>query len=301
MNFPAAKSITLSRAHEHRRTDDLETQLADAAGFARKYAIAAIWAAQAGHPGRALSCADILACLYGAELNVWPSSLADPDRDRFVLSNAGAAPAFYAIAAHYGFCAPHEVLTFGKLGSPFQPHPHARDLSFVEASTASAGQGFSQAMGMAMGLKLQRRPARVYALLGEDEVQEGQVWETAVCASYHGLDNLCAIIDCSTHRDGVGRIPRIEPLASKWRACDWAVIEINGHDIAQILAAFRRTGSVHGRPALIIAHTVSGKGVPSWEGAPRWKRNSKLSHQQAEEALNALGAGPKDVMELLNA
>jgi transketolase len=300
MNFPAAKSITLSRAHEHRRTDDLETQLADAALFVRKQAIAAIWSAQIGHPGSALSSADLLACLYGAELNVWPSSLADPDRDRFVLSCSGAAVAFYAVAAYYGFCSPREVMTLGKLGSPFQPHPHARDLSFVEASTGTAAQGFSQAMGMAMGLKLQRRPARVYALLGEDEVQEGQVWEAAMCASYHGLDNFCAIIDDNTRRDGIGRIPRTEPLASKWRAFDWAVIEIDGHDIGQILAAFRRTGSVHGRPALIIARTISGKGVPAWEGVPRWKRNARLSHQQAEEALTSLGASPREITELLD-
>lgn len=300
MNFPAAKSITLSRAHEHRRSDDLETQLADAACRARKLAIAAIWSAQSGHPGIALSATDILACLYGAELNVWPSSLADPDRDRFVLSTAGAAAAFYAVAAEYGFCPPHEVLTFGKLGSPYQPYPRARDLSFVEANTGSAAQGFSQAMGMAMGLKLQRRPARVYTLLGEDEVQEGQVWEAAMCASYHGLDNFCAIIDDNTRRDGIGRIPRIEPLASKWRAFDWAVIEIDGHNIAQILAAFRRTGSVLGRPAMIIAHTISGKGVSAWEGVPRWRRNARLSRQQAEEALTTLGADSKEIAELLH-
>ena len=300
MNFPAAKSITLSRAHEHRRTDDLETQLEDAASFTRRLAVAAIWSAQSGHPGSALSAADLLACLYGAELNVWPSSLADPDRDRFVLSTADAAPAFYAVAAHYGFCLAKDVLTLGRLRSPFQPHPHARDLSFVEASTGPAAMGFSQAMGIAMGLKLQRRPARVYTLLGEDEVQEGQIWEAAMCASYHGLDNFCAIIDASSRRDGIGRIPRMEPLASKWRAFDWAVIEIDGHNIPQILSAFRRTGSVHGRPALIIAHTVSGKGVPFWEGASRWKRNAKLSRQQAEEALVALGTGAEEMAELLN-
>jgi len=197
MNFPATKSITLSRAHEHRRVDDLESTLIQAAHFARKHAIAAIWRAGYGHVGAALSSAELLACLYGAELNVWPSTLSDADRDRFVLSNATAAPTLYAVAAHYGFCDARQALMFGKLGSPFQAHPRTVGLPLVEASTGSPGQGFSIALGMAMGLKLQRKHSRVYALLGGEEVQEGQVWEAAMSASHHRLDNFCAIIDDS--------------------------------------------------------------------------------------------------------
>src|ERR1700755_2805528 len=164
-------------------TRHLEEQLAAAAAFVRKHSIASIYHAGSGHPGGALSSADLMACLYGAELNLWPTQLDDPDRDRLVLSKGHAAPALYAAGAHYGFCDAKAALQLRKLNSRFQGHPHVLDLPWVETSTGSLGQGFSVALGMAMGLKMQKSQARVYTLLGDGELQEGEIWEGVVCAA----------------------------------------------------------------------------------------------------------------------
>ncbi len=280
----------------------LEAELAAAAAFVRKHAIASIYHAGSGHPGGAMSCADLLACLYGAELNLWPSSIDDPMRDRFVLSKGHAAPALYAVGAHYGFCDAKAALALRKLNSKFQGHPHVLDLPWVETSTGSLGQGFSVAVGMAMGLKLQNIPARVYTLLGDGELQEGEVWEAAMCAAHHGLDNLCVMIDYnklqSDNRNS--EIMRLEPLAAKWRAFDWAIAEIDGHDIPEILSTFRRAGASHGRPSVIIANTVKGKGVKYMENVPTWHGSVKLTRQQAEDALLSLGAKREEIKELLD-
>ncbi|MEI9885726.1 MAG: transketolase [Rhizomicrobium sp.] len=280
----------------------LETDLAAAAAFVRKHAIASIYHAGSGHPGGALSCADLLACLYGAELNLWPSTIDDPERDRFVLSKGHAAPALYAVGAHYGFCDAKAALALRKLNSKFQGHPHVLDLPWVETSTGSLGQGFSVAVGMAMGLKLQSIPARVYTLLGDGELQEGEVWEAAMCAAHHGLDNLCVVIDYnklqSDNRNSA--IMRLEPLAAKWRAFDWGIAEIDGHDIPEILTTLRRAGVTQGRPSVIIAHTVKGKGVKYMENVAAWHGSVKLTRAQAEEALQSLGAPRSEIKELLD-
>ncbi len=284
------------------KTQTLEADLAAAAAFTRKHAVAAIYHAGSGHPGGALSCADLLACLFGAELNFWPNDLDDPARDRFVLSKGHAAPALYAVAAHYGFCDPKAALSLRKLNSKFQGHPHVLDLPWVETSTGSLGQGFSVALGMAMGLKLQNLPARVYTMLGDGELQEGEVWEAAMCAAHHQLDNLCVIIDYnklqSDNRNDM--IMRLEPLAAKWRAFDWAIAEIDGHDIPEILSTFRRAGVTQRRPSVIIAHTVKGKGVKYMENIPAWHGSVKLTREQAEEALQSLGATRAEMKDLLD-
>jgi transketolase len=281
---------------------DLEKQLALAANFTRRHAIASIYHAGSGHPGGALSCADILACLFGAELNFWPNAVNDPERDRFVLSKGHAAPALYAIAAHYGFCDARAALSLRKLNSKFQGHPHVLDLPWVETSTGSLGQGFSVALGMAMGLKLQKNKARVYALLGDGELQEGEVWEAAMCAAHHQLDNLCVVIDYNKLQSDNSNsvIMRLEPLAAKWRAFDWAIAEIDGHDIPEILRTFRRAGATHGRPSVVIANTVKGKGVKYMENIPTWHGSVKLTREQAEDALQMLGAKSHEIAELLN-
>jgi transketolase len=281
---------------------DLEKLLAAAAVFVRRHSIASIYHAGSGHPGGAMSCADLLACLFGAELNFWPNAIDDPHRDRFVLSKGHAAPALYAIGAHYGFCDSKAALGLRKFGSVFQGHPHVLDLPWVEASTGSLGQGFSVALGMAMGLKLKRSSARVYALLGDGELQEGEVWEAAMCAAHHQLDNLCVIIDYnklqSDNRNDA--IMRLEPLAAKWRAFDWAIAEIDGHDISQILSTFRRAGATHHRPSVIIAHTIKGKGVPFMENVASWHSSVKLTREQADAALLALGANRNEIKEFLD-
>ena len=281
---------------------DLTEDIAKAAAFTRQHAIASIYHAGSGHPGGAMSSADILACLYGAELNLWPDSVNDPLRDRFVLSKGHGAPALYAVGSYYGFCNRREALALRKLNSKFQGHPHVLDLPWVETSTGSLGQGFSVALGMAMGLKIQKNPARVYTLLGDGELQEGEVWEAAMCAAHHKLDNLCAIIDYNKLQsdDRNDNIMRLEPLGAKFRAFDWAVIEVDGHNIPEILTAFRRTASTGGRPSIIIAHTVKGKGVPYMENIPTWHGSVKLTREQAEDALQALGASREEITEYLS-
>jgi transketolase len=282
--------------------DSLVEQVREAAAFTRKHAIAAIYHAGSGHPGGAMSSADILASLFGAELNLWPDDLANPHRDRFVLSKGHGAPALYAVASHFGFCSPRSALKLRKLGSPFQGHPHVLDLPWVETSTGSLGQGISVALGMAMGLKLQKSQARVYTLLGDGELQEGEVWEAAMCAAHHKLDNLCAIIDYNKLQsdDRNDNIMRLEPLAAKWRAFDWAVAEIDGHDVPEVLKTFRRASASHGRPSIIIAHTVKGKGVPYMENVPTWHGSVKLTREQAEDALKALGSNRREIQEFLD-
>jgi transketolase len=281
---------------------DLVAQLAEAAAFVRRHSVASIYHAGSGHPGGALSSADLLACLYGAEMNVWPSSIHDPTRDRFVLSKGHGAPALYAVGAYYGFCDAKAALSLRKLNSPFQGHPHVLDLPFVETSTGSLGQGISVAIGMALGLKLQKNPARVYTLLGDGELQEGEVWEAAMSGAHHKLDNLCGIIDYNKlQSDNTNdAIMRLEPLADKWRAFGWAVAEIDGHDIPAILETFRRAGATTGKPTMIIAHTIKGKGVPYMENIPAWHGSVKFTKAQAEEAIRALGASETEMSELLD-
>ena len=279
-----------------------EEKLRAAARFVRCHSIAAIFHAGSGHPGGALSSADLLACLYGAELNAWPNKADDPARDRFVLSKGHAAPALYAVGAHFGFCDAQASLGLRKLNSPFQGHPHVLDLPWVETSTGSLGQGMSVAMGMALGLKLQKIAARVYTLLGDGELQEGEVWEAAMAAVHHKLDNFCALIDYNKlQSDNTNAaIMGLEPLADKWRAFGWDVAEIDGHDIPQILGALRKAGATRGRPSLIIAHTIKGKGVPYMENIPAWHGSVKLTDAQAREALTALGANTTEIEGFLN-
>jgi transketolase len=260
----------------------LEAQLADAARRIRCHALAAIFHAGSGHPGGALSCADL--------------------RDRFVLSKGHAAPALYAATAQFGFCDPKEALALRKLGSKFQGHPHVLDLPFVETSTGSLGQGFSVAMGMALGLKLQKMEPRVYAMLGDGELQEGEVWEAAMAAAHHRLDNLCILIDYNKLQSDASNdaIMKLEPLAAKWSAFGWAVAEIDGHDIPAILSAFRSATVTTGVPSVIIAHTVKGKGVPYMENIPAWHGSVKMTREQTEEALAALGVSADESKELFD-
>jgi transketolase len=279
----------------------LEDRLAQAARFVRMHSIASIYHAGSGHPGGAMSSADLFACLYGAEMNVWPRGIADPTRDRFVLSKGHAAPALYAVGAYYGFCDRKASLNLRKLNSPFQGHPHVLDLPWVETSTGSLGQGISVAIGMAIGLRLQNNPARVYTMLGDGELQEGEVWEAAMSAAHHTLSHLTAVIDYNKLQSDASNdaIMRLEPLADKWRAFGWDVQEIDGHDIAAILAAFRHAGETD-LPSVIIAHTIKGKGVPYMENIPAWHGSVKFTRAQADEALEALGASAEEMKDLLD-
>jgi transketolase len=288
-------------AAEPDQAEELQARLAQAARFVRMHSIASIYHAGSGHPGGAMSSADLFACLYGAEMNVSPRRIADPARDRFTLSKGHAAPALYAVGAHYGFCDPKEALKLRKLNSPFQGHPHVLDLPWVETSTGSLGQGISVAIGMAIGLKLQNNLARVYTMLGDGELQEGEVWEAAMSAAHHKLTTLTAVIDYNKLQSDNSNavIMGLEPLADKWRAFGWDVQEIDGHDIAAILAALRHAGTT-AQPSVIIAHTIKGKGVPYMENIPAWHGSVKFTREQAEEALQALGASLADMKDFLD-
>ena len=301
MNLP----LRNQPANDTGQSTQLESRLAQDARFIRMHSIASIYHAGSGHPGGAMSSADLFACLYGAELNVWPKGVSDPGRDRFVLSKGHAAPALYATGARFGFCDAKEALALRKLGSPFQGHPHVLDLPWVETSTGSLGQGISVAVGMALGLRIQKNPARVYTMLGDGELQEGEVWEAAMSAAHHGLSRLTAVIDYNKLQSDASNdaIMRLEPLAAKFSAFGWNVQEIDGHDISAILEAFRNAGlnaDMARGPSLIIAHTIKGKGVPYMENIPTWHGSVKFTREQAEEALTALGADAAQLAEFLD-
>lgn len=290
--------------HSTRSTHDpqLLARLATAAHDIRTVSLAAIYHAGSGHPGGSLSVADVLAALFGAEMNIWPDRLNDPDRDRFVLSKGHAAPALYAAGVHFRFCTTDDALTLRKLGSPFQGHPHVADLPWVETSTGSLGQGFSVALGMAMGLKLKKSPARVYAVLGDGELQEGEVWEAAMCAAHHRVDNLCAIVDYNKLQsdDANANIMGLEPLSAKFRAFGWHVIDIDGHNLDAIVGALEEAFEVADKPSVVLADTVKGKGVPFMENVPQWHGSVKLTRQQAEDSLKALGCTASKIARLLD-
>jgi len=227
------------------------------------------FAAQSGHPGGSLSYADILSALYFQVMDHRPEDPLWEDRDRLVLSKGHAAPAYYAALAESGYIPMDDLINLRKLGSHLQGHPCRQKTPGVEMSTGSLGQGLSVANGMALAAKLDRRPSRIFCLCGDGEMGEGQNWEAAMLGSHYKLDNVTAFIDRNMMQiDGpTENVMSLEPLADKWRAFGWNVLEINGHDMRQILDACDKTSKVKGKPSMIIAHTVKGKGVSFMEGA----------------------------------
>ncbi len=263
----------------------------------RRYALTAIHRAGSGHPGGALSAADILTCLYRSELRLQADDPAWPDRDRFVLSKGHSCPALYGALADSGLIDRALIPTFRKLGSPLQGHPFVGALAWIEASTGSLGQGFSQAIGMALGLRHLDRQARVYVLLGDGELQEGEIWEGAMCAAHHQLASLCAIVDYNKLQSDncPANIMELEPLADKWRAFGWNTLQIDGHDIPAILGAFDAARAHGDAPTVIIADTVKGQGVSFMAGAPHWHGSVKMKDDELERALDELGAGAPEI------
>ena len=295
--IPSALAAKIKPASPMRPEHQL---LANIAKEIRRLTVAAIYRAGSGHPGGSLSCADILAALYGAELYIPRDDPESADRDRFILSKGHAAPALYAAWAACGLTSIQTALSLRKLGSRAQGHPHVIDMPLAETSTGSLGQGFSVGVGMAIGLMHQRRPARVYALLGDGECQEGEVWEAAMSAAHFGLSNLCAIVDYNKLQsdDRNANIMGLEPLEAKWKAFGWNVCEIDGHDLSAILAALSLSRKETERPSVIIAHTVKGRGVPYMEDQPAWHGSVKMTPQQAHDALDALDTAPNLITEL---
>ncbi len=267
------------------------TKLKEKAKLVRQDIIRMLYHAGSGHPGGSLSCADIMTALYFSEMNIDPEKPDMAGRDRFVLSKGHAAPAQYAAMAERGYFPVEELNTLRKMGSRLQGHPSMHKLPGIEISTGSLGQGISAAVGMAIAGKLDESSARVYTILGDGEIQEGMVWEAAMAAAHHDVSNLIAIVDCNgVQINGwVNDILRIEPLADKWKAFGWNVIEINGHDMAQVLEALHRARSMRG-PAVILSRTVKGKGVSFMEDNPAW-HGSAPNAEQLEQALKEIAEG----------
>jgi transketolase len=256
----------------------------------RRHVIRMTAAAKSGHPGGSLSIADLLTALYVGEMRHRPGEPDWADRDRFHLSKGHACPALYAILAETGYFPLDELRTLRKMGSRLQGHPDARVTPGVSMSSGSLGQGLSVANGMALGARLDGRPSRVYVILGDGEVQEGQVWEAAMTAAHYRLDNLCAIVDHNGLQiDGpVREVKDIEPLPEKWRAFGWHAIEIDGHSFAEIFDAFDRARATAGRPTVIVAKTVKGKGVSFMENNVKF-HGLAPTPEEARAALAELG------------
>lgn len=249
-----------------------------------------VHAAASGHPGGSLSAADLVTYLFFQEMNIDP---ADPDRkirDRFVLSKGHAAPALYAVLAERGFFPKEELLNLRKIGSMLQGHPDKKKVPGVDMSTGSLGQGISAAVGMALADKIDGTGSRVYALLGDGEIQEGLVWEAAMSAAHYKLDNLTAIVDWNGLQiDGPNdEVMKVTPIDEKFAAFGWDVQMIDGHDMEQIEAALQKARTVEGKPQVIVAKTVKGKGVSFMENEAGWHGKAP-NDEQAKQAVEELG------------
>lgn len=246
-------------------------RLKEVAKNTRRLILEALAEAGSGHPGGSLSAVELLVTLYVRVMKHDPKNPKWEDRDRFFLSKGHAAPLLYAILAQAGYFPTEELMTLRKMGSRLQGHPNM-ELPGVEAPAGSEGIGLSLGVGNALAAKLDRKSYRVFVLMGDGEQQEGQVWEAAMAASKYRLDNLTAIIDRNgIQQDGLTeQIMPLEPLAAKWRAFNWNVIEVDGYDYLQLIEAFELAGSVRNRPTMIVAHTVKGKGISFMEWSPHY-------------------------------
>ena len=258
-------------------------ELMKMANEVRKGAITAVHSAKSGHPGGSLSAADIYTYLYFEEMNVDPKNPKDPNRDRFVLSKGHVAPGLYATLANKGFFPVEDLTTLRKVGSYLQGHPDMKHIPGVDMSSGSLGQGISAAVGMAISAKLNDASYRVYTLLGDGEIQEGQVWEAAMLAGHRKLDNLVVIVDNNNLQiDGtVEEVNSPYPIDKKFEAFNFHVINIDGHDFDAIDAAFKEAREIKGQPTAIIAKTVKGKGVSFMENQVSWHGSAPNDEQYA--------------------
>ena len=241
--------------------------LEDKANEIRKSIIKMINKSKSGHPGGSLSIADILSALYFEEMNVNPQNPKEENRDRFVLSKGHASPAIYATLAEKGYFNKELLDTFRSFGSILQGHPDMKKIPGIDMSTGSLGQGLSIANGMACSAKISDKDYRTYVIMGDGEIQEGQIWEAAMTAAHYKLDNLCAILDNNNLQiDGeIDKVMGIEPLDKKWEAFGWNVIKINGHNFESILKGLNEAKLCKEKPSILIAKTIKGKGVSFME------------------------------------
>lgn len=261
-----------------------EAQLKDKTRLLRRDILDMLCEAGSGHPGGSLSAIDILAVLYYNIMKHDPKNPTWADRDRFILSKGHIAPAIYAILSDCGYFDRKELKTLRKYGSILQGHPFMHKTPGIDVSSGSLGQGLSVATGLALGARLNNADYRVYCMMGDGETQEGQIWEAAMSAGHYKLDNLCGIVDYNRLQiDGkVEDVMDINPCKDKWIAFNWNVIEVDGHDVAKVEAAFRRAMEYKGRPTLILAYTVKGKGVSFMENSPGWHGISPDKEQLAK-------------------
>jgi transketolase len=268
------------------------TNVAELAAIAkqmRREVIEMITQAKSGHPGGSLSATDILVTLFFDVMNHDPANPKWKDRDRFILSKGHCCPILYAVMAECGYCPKDQLNTLRKLGSIYQGHPDVRFLPALEASTGSLGEGISLAIGMGLAARLDQSPSRVYVVVGDGEIQEGQIWEAAMFGGNNGVDNVCAILDYNgIQLDGfVKDIMALEPIAEKWRAFGWHVIECKGHDISALQKAFAEAAATKDKPSILIAHTVKGKGVSFMENNPKF-HGTAPTREEADKALQEL-------------
>lgn len=264
-------------------------QLKEKANVIRKDIIEMLAEAKSGHPGGSLSAVEILTYLYFKEMNVDPSNPQWPDRDRFILSKGHGAPVLYSTLAEKGYFPKEELMKLRKTGAMLQGHPDMKGTPGVDMSTGSLGQGLSASNGMALAAKLDNKSYRVYALLGDGEMQEGQVWEAAMTSAHYKLDNLTIFIDNNGLQiDGTNEeVKNVNPIEDKWKVFGWHVITIDGHDFQQIEKALEEAKNTKGKPTAIIAKTVKGKGVSFMENQVGW-HGVAPNEEQKEQALKEL-------------
>lgn len=246
-------------------------------------------AAGAGHPGGSLSAADIVAALYFRVMRIDPRRPDWPDRDRFILSKGHACPVWYAALAERGYFDKAHLLTLRKLNSILQGHPDMRKTPGIDMTAGSLGHGLSAGVGMALAGRLQHKDYHVWVIVGDGEIQEGSIWEAAMSASKWQLDTLTAVLDRNhlQNDDCVDTEMPIEPVADKWRAFGWHVVEIDGHDMEQVVGALENAKTIQGRPAMIIAHTIKGKGVSFMENQVVWHGKAPC-REEAEQAIQEI-------------
>ena len=264
--------------------------LSEKARLIRVNSVKAVFSASSGHPGGSLSIADILAYLYFEEMNIDPANPKKADRDRFVLSKGHASPALYSVLAERGYFSKDLITTFRKSDSILQGHPDMKHIPGVDMSTGSLGQGFSAACGMALSAKISGESWRTYAICGDGEIEEGQIWEATMFAAHYKLDNLCLFVDFNGLQiDGaVTEVMNPCPIDEKFRSFGWNVVCINGNDLDEIEAAVNNAKSTKGKPTAIIATTVKGKGVSFMENNVSW-HGSAPNEEQYKQAMADLG------------
>ena len=257
----------------------------------RKGIVSSVHSAKAGHPGGSLSAADIFTYLYFEELNIDPKEPKKADRDRFVLSKGHTAPGLYSALAERGYFPKEDLLTLRHVGSYLQGHPDMKHIPGVDMSSGSLGQGISAACGIALAGKLKKADWRVFTILGDGEIEEGQVWEAAMFAAHHKLDNLVAVVDNNNLQiDGrVSDVCSVYPIDEKFRAFGWEVFTADAHDFDSLDAAFTAATAVQGKPAVIIQKSVKGKGVSFMEDQAGWHGKAP-SQEQYEQAMAELKA-----------